>query len=278
MHFSTLEKRLTSRFTSDNLAQQMQAETLEELEEIWRQNRAAGRQREVHDAESIQRLRVKNLADRILSKERIQDATIDGEEIIESVLLADNPGLCTPGRSRRGSLTDESLFASPSRLPPRSPAAYHLPSRGASPVRSRRGSLTDESLFASPSRLPPRSPAAPRLPSRGASPVRSLRLFDRPPAETGKGNLALEYSDHGTGDFRTPSFSITTSNASSISPLRFRNYRIIAGKPPLPDFLPGIRCTASDASTLIVTMSDVYAGIEVNLYYTCLHNYNAILR
>ena len=220
----------------------MQAETLEELQEIWRQNRAAGRQREVHDTESIQRLRMKNLADRILSMERMQDSSIVGEEITGTVPLVMSPGLCSPARSRRGSLTDES------------------------------------SLFASPARLPPRSPAPRRQASRAASPVRSPRYFDRPPAETGTGNLALEYSDHGTGDFRTPSFSITTANASSISPLRYRTHRILVGKPKLPDFLPGIRCEDSDATTLVVTMSDIYAGIEVDLFYTCLHEYDAMIR
>lgn len=252
MHFNTLEKRLTNKFTSDNLAYQMQAETLEELEEIWRQNRAVGRQRSISDAESVQRLRLKNLADRILSMERLQDSELDGEQIIESVLSAESTVPCSPSRSRRCSISEEPLplSALTAQLPPRSPASF----RRASQVTNSRHT------------------------SRGSSPVRSLRQFDRPPAETGKGHLALEYSDHGTGDFRTPSFSINTANASSISPLRFRKHRVIAGKPPLPNYLPGIRCTESDATTLVVTMSDIYAGIEVDLFYTCLHDYNAIVR
>ena len=38
----------------------------------------------------------------------------------------------------------------------------------------------------------------------------------------GKGTLCVEYSDHGTGDFRSPSFTVIDNcNGSSISPLRY---------------------------------------------------------
>ena len=292
MHFNVLERRITSRFTSDNLAQQMQAETLDELQEIWRHNRAAGRLRSASDPETIQRIRMRNLADRIISMERLLSAASESnlhEDYGEFV--STDPGLVkSPVRSRQNTLT-EVLLPSTSIHP-------------FSPVRSRQGTFEDLSMAGVNNNLPltrsrqgtvedlvlsasHRSASSLRRVvsrdqshqnSRGHSPPRQIRSFDRPAAETGKGNLALEYSDHGTGDFRSPSFSIITSNASSISPLRYRKHKIFPGKPPLPDFLPGIRCDESNATTLVVTMSDVFCGIEVDLYYTCLHDYDALVR
>jgi alpha-galactosidase len=47
----------------------------------------------------------------------------------------------------------------------------------------------------------------------------------------------------------------------------------------MPDHLPGIRSTdESEASTLIVTMSDIGSGLEVDLIYVVLHEYDAVMR
>ena len=53
---------------------------------------------------------------------------------------------------------------------------------------------------------------------------------------------------------------------------------VVQGKESMPDYLPGVRCTKTEATTLIVTLSDEQSGLEVDLYYVCLHNYNAICR
>lgn len=291
MHFNVLERRITSRFTSDNLAQQMQAETLEELQEIWRHNRAAGRLRSASDPETIQRIRMRNLADRIISMERLLSAVSENNlhEDYGEFIATDMAVVRSPVRSRQNTLTE--ALAPSALIHPFSPVRSRqgtvedlsMTGGGTLPMtRSRQGTIEDLTLSSSH-----RSASSLRRSmsrdqshqnSRGHSPPRSIRSFDRPPAETGKGNLALEYSDHGTGDFRSPSFSIITSNASSISPLRYRKHKIIPGKPPLPDFLPGIRCDESNATTLVVTMSDVFCGIEVDLYYTCLHEHDALVR
>ena len=83
--------------------------------------------------------------------------------------------------------------------------------------------------------------------------------FERSGGKIGKGMLCVEYSDHGTGDFRSPSFTvIDNSNGSSISPLRYRSHKIFAGKLPMPDGLPGIRSSHSDeATTLVGTVAAV---------------------
>ena len=39
--------------------------------------------------------------------------------------------------------------------------------------------------------------------------------------------------------------------------------------------MPG---TSEDTTTLIVTMYDEVSGLELDLYYVCLHNYDAIVR
>ena len=92
--------------------------------------------------------------------------------------------------------------------------------------------------------------------------------------------ICFTYSDHGTGDFRSPSFVvIDTVDGSSISPLRYRRHQIIEGKPALPDSLPGIRATGKeDATTLIITMGDIGSGLEVDLIYCAMHNYDALIR
>jgi len=81
--------------------------------------------------------------------------------------------------------------------------------------------------------------------------------FEREQGAIGKGMLCVEYADHGTGDFRTPSFVvIDNANGSSITPLRYRRHRIVQGKLPMPDGLPGIRTQgSSEATTLVVLLT-----------------------
>lgn len=82
------------------------------------------------------------------------------------------------------------------------------------------------------------------------------QTFERSTGKMGKGLLCCEYSDHGTGDFRSPSFMVVdNSNGSSISPLRYKRHAIYRGKLPMPDAMPAIRCHSErEASTLVVTM------------------------
>ena len=89
--------------------------------------------------------------------------------------------------------------------------------------------------------------------------------------------MCLEYSDYGTGDFRSPSFYIRCTNSSTITPLKYKSYQIIPGKPILPHHLPSIYgespsmeeqgvINPNDATTLIITMWDNIVGLEVSLY------------
>ena len=106
-----------------------------------------------------------------------------------------------------------------------------------------------------------------------------LSPFDRKSGIIGKGELCVEYSDVGTGDFRSPSFSLGSSGGYSISPLKYVSHKILKGKKSMPYPLPGIRSTAkNDSTTLVVTLADIYVGIEVDLIYVALHEFNAITR
>lgn len=95
------------------------------------------------------------------------------------------------------------------------------------------------------------------------------QTFERTLGKMGKGLLCCEYSDHGTGDFRTPSFMVVDNfSGSSISPLRYKRHAIYRGKLPMPDAMPAIRCLSErEASTLVVTMADTITGLEVDLVY-----------
>lgn len=105
-------------------------------------------------------------------------------------------------------------------------------------------------------------------------------LFSKEFGQMGKGGLCLEYAEWGTGDFRSPSFSVTDSyNDSNSSPLMFQSYQIYRGKLPMPDGLPSVRTVDdSEASTLLVTMLDGVSGLQVDLIYTAMHDYDCITR
>eukprot|EP01039_Chlorochromonas_danica_P002520 gene2520-2760_t len=106
------------------------------------------------------------------------------------------------------------------------------------------------------------------------------QTFERQLGKIGKGTLCVEYTDYGTGDFRTPSFMVVDNyNGSAISPLRYRSHKIYEGKLPMPEPMPAIRCqNDSEASTLVVTMGDQHSKLEVDLIYVVMHDYDVITR
>lgn len=94
-------------------------------------------------------------------------------------------------------------------------------------------------------------------------------IFDQLQGKLGKGGVCVEYADQGTGDFRSPSFTIVDNfNGSTISPLKYRKHKIYRGKLPMPECMPAIRCRSEfEASTLVITMADSTTGLEVDLIY-----------
>ena len=112
-------------------------------------------------------------------------------------------------------------------------------------------------------------------------------VYRRKKSIVGKGAIKHEYSDFGTGDFRSPSFRLSyTSDGSHISPILYKSHRIIPGKVEMKDkCMPHIRSWAKTpaeekkfATTLIITMSDKHTGFEIDLIYTVIHNHDVIVR
>jgi hypothetical protein len=120
-------------------------------------------------------------------------------------------------------------------------------------------------------------------PSATQAATDSYRIFERKEGVLGKGTLCMEYSDLGTGDFRTAGFSVKCADGSTITPLRYVKHAIYKGKMARTDPMscPTIGRTATlenEASTLVITMADFSSGLEVDLIYVSMHNYNAITR
>ena len=112
-------------------------------------------------------------------------------------------------------------------------------------------------------------------------------VYRRKKSIFGKGAIKHEYSDYGTGDFRSPSFRLSySSDGSHISPMQYKCHRIVAGKLPMRDkCMPHIRSWATSkegeanfATTLIVTMIDRHTLFEIDLIYTIIHGYDVLVR
>ena len=112
-------------------------------------------------------------------------------------------------------------------------------------------------------------------------------VYRRKKSIFGKGAIKHEYSDYGTGDFRSPSFRLSySSDGSHISPMQYKCHRIVAGKIPMVDkCMPHIRSWATSkegeakfATTLIVTMIDTHTHFEIDLIYNIIHNHDVLVR
>ena len=92
------------------------------------------------------------------------------------------------------------------------------------------------------------------------------------PQESGSGlsleHIKLEYPSFGTGDFRRGAVEILQKNGSRESSFRFKDYRIMPGKPALTG-LPSVYTEEADeAQTLVMTMEDPVSSVLMELYYT----------
>eukprot|EP01138_Halocafeteria_seosinensis_P016193 gb/GECG01016523.1/.p1 GENE.gb/GECG01016523.1/~~gb/GECG01016523.1/.p1 ORF type:complete len:1331 (+),score=182.87 gb/GECG01016523.1/:1-3993(+) len=100
--------------------------------------------------------------------------------------------------------------------------------------------------------------------------------------EVGRNMKLLEYSDQGTGDYRSPSFVVQYEDGSTISPLVYKNHFIYPGKMRMRTPLPCVRTDEEldeeEASTLIVTLLDEFTGMEIELVYTVFRDYDALTR
>ncbi|WJV30927.1 alpha-galactosidase [Rossellomorea sp. AcN35-11] len=90
--------------------------------------------------------------------------------------------------------------------------------------------------------------------------------------------LKQEYPGFGTSDYREPAFVIKHENGSRTSHFTFKEYRLENGKPRL-DGLPATYVEDnSEAETLIVTLEDEVADLELDVLYTVYHERDVMVR
>lgn len=87
-----------------------------------------------------------------------------------------------------------------------------------------------------------------------------------------------EYPSYGTGDYRSPAFTVLQDNGSRIVNFLYKGHKITDGKPSLSP-LPATYVEAgSEAQTLTVQLSDEEMGAELFLTYTIYEAYPVITR
>ncbi len=77
-----------------------------------------------------------------------------------------------------------------------------------------------------------------------------------------------EYPSYGTGDYRSPAFSVLQENGSRVMNFTFRGYEVTPGKPALPGLPATYVEKDEEADTLSVFLADELAGTELTLSYT----------
>lgn len=241
----------------------IEAETLEEVQKTWKENKRWS-SKSKDDADFVQRKRLENYSWRIMSKFSVASEGKDsGRKKSLSVSFDMDDDIESPDKS--SSVRERSLS---------NPAMKVASFSGLSNLRyDPKCSLLDLNSMSKLVDMKETSPSRQFLENimggYGIKRHKNLQTFERQLGKIGKGNLCCEYSDHGTGDFRTPSFLVVDNcNGSTISPLKYRRHKIHRGKLPMPDNMPSIRCMNDDeATTLVVTLGDIGTGIEVDLVY-----------
>jgi hypothetical protein len=265
------------------------AESLEEVQKTWKESKSGSND----DNDYFQKKRLENYSWRIMSKLSQQP-----DELLPSLANSPRTSNTTPGSTRRKSLSvafheDGGSFVDKENLENQQ-TPIRRRSFSNAPTNNLQNYKVDPHLsfqdLKSLSKLAEEKQQQQQYPTTSASPspskgnaqrflenlakdthsthYKSRQTFERQLGKLGKGALCVEYSDHGTGDFRTPSFIVVDNyNGSAISPLRYRSHKIYKGKLPL-EGMPSIRClNENEASTLVVTMVDAVSGLEVDLIY-----------
>ena len=107
------------------------------------------------------------------------------------------------------------------------------------------------------------------------------RSFAPNPEEAGENRLfsldvmPQEYSTCGMGDYRLPSLELELPNGSRSADLRYRDFRVDKGKYAL-EGLPAFQ--GPEGETLVIVLEDAAAGVDVELYYGVLEDYDIITR
>ena len=89
--------------------------------------------------------------------------------------------------------------------------------------------------------------------------------------------LPQEFPCRLTGDFRSPVLDLVNADGSLGCDLRYQGYEICNGKYNLKG-LPAVYATEEEAQTLIIYMKDPVTGLQVELLYGVLPEYDVITR
>ncbi|MGN7358623.1 alpha-galactosidase [Paenibacillus sp. SAF-054] len=90
--------------------------------------------------------------------------------------------------------------------------------------------------------------------------------------------LPQELPVYGTSDYRTPLLQAKLVDGTTITEFKYVSHRTEQGKPSLAG-LPAVYAEReSEAETLVLTMQDSAAGLQVELIYSVLEDYDAITR
>lgn len=90
--------------------------------------------------------------------------------------------------------------------------------------------------------------------------------------------LPQEYPQYGTSDFREPAYQVQLEDGTRITELKYRNHRILSGKPAL-NGLPAVYVESDgEAQTLELTLLDDHTGLTVTLLYSVFERLNVVTR
>lgn len=251
----------------------LEAETLEDIQSTWRENRVWA-PKDMDELEQFQHRRLENYSWRIMSKISIHDcqkqnkmSTTSRRGSLRS--LASTSDLHSIGRKPQLGTIHEGTVVDKYDIGPIESMRSTLRKTLKTAPSEANLTLLKEKSIQTMSEQASINYKHPILDNIKSGQHKRSHRFNRTIGKVGRGGLCVEFADHGTGDFRTPSFLIVDNfNGSSISPLRYRRHRIYKGKLSMPDGMPGIKCEGeNDASTLVVTLADVITGIEVDIIY-----------
>lgn len=90
-------------------------------------------------------------------------------------------------------------------------------------------------------------------------------------------SVLQEYPTFGGGDFRRSAIAVRGENGCPSTDLIYKEHRIIEGKYSL-NGLPAVYDDGAPAQTLTVTLTDLLTGAEVDLLYSVIEGYDAVMR
>ncbi len=91
-------------------------------------------------------------------------------------------------------------------------------------------------------------------------------------------HIKQEYPSYGTGDMRTPAFSVTHANGGFVTNFQYETHRIYAGKPKLKDLPATYTESDAEAETLEIDLRDTVLQAKLTLFYTIYADLPVITR